>query len=609
MSKTLVVDIETKDPGLNELGPSIIRGGGRILYVSTFDGVEHVTYGDPAGESWKQPKLVEQLADPSITKVFHNGLYDMNWLINGGGLKINGRTRDTMTRATLLDEYAKYYTKEKGQGYSLDACCLRGSIGGKNKLGTIDEWWKTAGGKGKAIENLDKIPAHITTAYVRQDVQATWDLFNSQEDELIAQELLGMEELNDEMNSIALMAYKNGVRIDEKARNNLSYKTMDRVGEIKVELESKYGIDKPGSPLQLKEAFHELGLLDLLMLTDGGAPSFSTESLKPINHPLAKLLSEYKQLDKMLNTFLMGQYVDFCIDGRIHPMFLPSFGEDGGAKTGRMACQAPNLQNVPKQGHTGGGEIRPLFIANEGCKFCKFDYSQIEYLILSHYAILIQAPGWERLRDNIIAGIKYHKLVQSMLGWGDEHYTLVKALNFGSVYGMGLESFITKFYDDNLRIATERGQTVREYCTQMREDYFANAPFVRPTTKWIMECANENGYVRSFGGMKHRQPPMLYNARTGRQEVATYKLVNYLIQGGASDILKKALVKTKKAGIWDYLELNLLVHDEIDYNSDESPGALEAEKELEHCMVTAQELEVPIRVEGSRGPNWKESED
>ena len=123
------IDIETNDPCLKEWGPGACRHDGEILGVGIYCPDECIDeYFSP-----DNPKVALILADPDITKVFHNGVYDLDWLINGYGLEVRGRIEDTMTRETLLDSYAF--------SYALDACCARRGVEGKNKGDTIDKWW------------------------------------------------------------------------------------------------------------------------------------------------------------------------------------------------------------------------------------------------------------------------------------------------------------------------------------------------------------------------------------------------------------------------------------------------------------------------------------
>ena len=85
-----------------------------------------------------------------------------------------------------------------------------------------------------------------------------------------------------------------------------------------------------------------------------------------------------------------------------------------------------------------------------------------------------------------------------------------------------------------------------------------------------------------------------------------YKMVNYLIQGSASDVLKEGLVTGWEAGVFDELKMHITVHDENVFSMEKTRRAVEAAVEFERCMsnVFKEKLSVPIRVDTEIGPNW-----
>ncbi|MEX0887824.1 MAG: DNA polymerase, partial [Patescibacteria group bacterium] len=119
------------------------------------------------------------------------------------------------------------------------------------------------------------------------------------------------------------------------------------------------------SPSQILEAFRRVGL-DL--------PSTGEEILARYNHPLAKLLLEYRESEKIISAF--GDNLLEKINpktGRIHPDYMQI-----GADTGRFACSNPNLQQIPTD-----SMFRSCFIASPGHKLVIADYSQIELRIMA----------------------------------------------------------------------------------------------------------------------------------------------------------------------------------------------------------------------------------
>ena len=124
----IALDIETYDPNLKELGDGSIRKDGEILCCGSYNGKKAEAY-IPNTPGWQ--KLIDILKSDE-PKIFHNGIYDLAWLCCGYNLKVNGTIHDTMTRMSMINEYADL---------DLDSCCKQFNIKGKNKNETIEAWY------------------------------------------------------------------------------------------------------------------------------------------------------------------------------------------------------------------------------------------------------------------------------------------------------------------------------------------------------------------------------------------------------------------------------------------------------------------------------------
>lgn len=583
MDNAVVLDIETKDPHLKDFGCGAIRKDGFIVRLGLFDGRQKWRFsGHEIGPGSLAYNI---LTDSSITKICHNGVYDLDWIQNGYNIPFRGRCEDTMTRAFLLDAYADHY--------DLNSCCIRDGIPGKNATDTIQRWWEEHGGKGKAIEHMDEIPTPVVDKYLDQDLQATWDLFHSQAPRITNERL---DEANDRevrLYPLLMEMKKNGIKIDWEAREELSNRIVKEYERGMQEIQDQFPyFDSLNSSKQLARMWEELGIE--VLTTEKGNPSFSADSMELYEHPMADKITQLRTINTAITKFVDGAIPDYSILGRIHSTFFPALRDEGGTITGRFSSRDPNLQNISAREDKFGPEIRSLFIPEDGCWLGAFDYKQIEYVLFTHYST---GPGSEEARAAIASGMDYHQMVMDMMGWeGKDGRHIAKNLNFGSIYGLGYKSFAKKFRSNIYAKAQAAGQTCQQYAKERMQEYFLKVPFVKPTCYAIQNTAEKRGFVRSIGGRKQRMTP----------DGKAYKMVNYLIQGSASDVLKEGLVTGWEAGVFDELKMLLTVHDENVFSMDKTRRAVEAAVEFERSMsnVFKEKLSVPIRVDTEIGPNW-----
>lgn len=580
------VDIETHDPHLKDWGPGSIRKDGYIIGIGVYCpelGVDE--FFTP------QAKQIQEILDnPEITKVFHNGVYDLDWIMNGPDhLEVNGRCEDTMTRETLLDSYAF--------SYSLDACCARRGIEGKNKGETIDEYWKQVGGKGKAVEHLKDIPFGIVGKYCRQDCKATYDLYMAQQPLLEKEDLLRANDIECRLYPLLMDMRKNGFRVDVKGIMNLGDQLHDEYDNGVAELERTYGFSEGSLSLNSANDLEKIWRKEKLPIeyTATGKPSFAAVVLDDCPHPVAHTIKYLKGLVKTLS-FLDG-WMDLMHEEHLYPSFFPAKRDDGGTVTGRWSSQNPNLQQVPAREDKHGKEIRSLFIPEDGCLLGAFDYKQIEYRVFTHFASGEGAlEAQKQFNEN--PNTDYHQMTIDLMDWGDlgkEGRHLAKNLNFGSIYGLGPKSFATKFKQNLLHNHPERDpDNLFPVAQSLMNEYFRKVPFVKPTCNKIMQTGQTRGYVRTLSGRRQRMP----------LDNGAYKLINYLIQGSAADLLKKGIVDAWDKGVFKVLKLHAQIHDEIVFSIPKTREGYEACKTLYECMTNAYQLKIPLGVDTEIGNDW-----
>lgn len=598
----LAIDIETYDPLLHIKGDGSIRKDGYILCAGIYDGKNSKVYM-PDDPNWQEFK---ERFESSEEKVFHNGVYDLAWLCCGYNLKLNGTIHDTMTRMALIDEY---------KDLDLDSCCKYFSVAGKNKNDTIKNWYARVHNKpvDKVTDNMVwKDPLSIWNdiegrqqmiKYNLQDCKATYDLFYAQEKYMAPYK----ETYQMECDLYPLLMYmkKHGVRIDEKRLAELRTEIENDIADVEAKLVHDWGITPSiiNSPKQLAEAMHALGITSPIK-TAKGAESFSASAFDRIQHPVIADIQAWKAKDALLRKYLNGSMANSIINGRIHCTFSPNKREKGGTITGRFSCSHPNLQNIPardkKHGQkTYGQEMRELFLPEEGQYMAAFDYSQIEYVLMTHYAY---GPQAEWAREQTRAGVDFHTMAMNMTGIKERFP--VKCINYGILYGMGLATLKMQNYTAFSELAAKAGKTFDEYCNDIYYTYLNKLPVVKDTMRYIENQARVQGYVTSIGGRRHHKPKSYF--KDGKWNDGIYKITNYLIQGGAAEVLKNALVKAWKLGLFNVLTMHISVHDENVFSVPKTKEGIEAAVELEKCMNESynDRLLVPIKACGGIGENW-----
>ena len=390
-----------------------------------------------------------------------------------------------------------------------------------------------------------------------------------------------------------------GVLIDVKYLKKLSKDYHKNLSVIEKKIYKHAGDEfNINSPKQLGEV-----LFDKLELspknqkkTSTGARSTRESELQKMKdlHPIIKEIFAYRELQKLLSTYIDNIPELLDKDDRLHATFLQA-----GTTTGRMASQNPNLQNIPIRTQLGRN-IRNAFIATKGYKLVALDYSQIELRV----AAFLSAD--EKLIENFKTGGDIHAKVASEVF--DVPIDMVdaemrreaKVINFGIQYGMGVNAL-----KDNLG-------TTRAEAQKYLNEYFKVFSGLAHYMHEIKLDAARNGYTETYFGRKRHFEGINSNIPYIRA-MAERMAINAPIQGTQSDIIKIAMAR-----IDGYLEENnlakeapllLQVHDELVYEIKESKVkeiAEEIKKIMEEVLNPKDIYGIELLVDVSVGDNWGE---
>ena len=609
------LDIETYDPHLDkktgDMGPGVYRRDGYILGISLatenfahYYNIGH--YNVTEDERKHNIEYLRPLLMSDIPKLFANGMYDCDWIMNWQGspsvtqvgfrnrwdpIPVNGKWYDVQIAEALIDEN-KF-------SYNLDSIAEK-YLGIHKIKGELEKYCEEQGLPGDTRRWLYKMPSQLVYDYAVGDVVLPLEIFKDQREIIESEGYWDLFELECDLVKTVLKMRKTGCKIDQDRRDRNALSLQNQIEERMIKLRDMFGDFNPNSTKQLAEIFDERGMP--YINTEKGNPSIKNEHLQNFfdkdepygdnsEYPWVYDLWRVRKSMKVLDTFLLGSYVDFITEGSlIHPSIYATKiqnigGSVNGTKSGRFAMAKPNGQQIPAKGvDTELGTLaRQPFVAFEDCWWGKIDYSQIEYRFTAHFA---RGPGSVEVRKayNDDPNTDYHQFIMDLTKLKRR---FAKNLNFGVAYGMGARS-MARFFGWEL-----------DYCYDVLKIYHTKAPYVKSTSNSVERVALRRGYIKTFLGRR---------ARLINKDKA-YTMFCRLISGSAADLMKKAMYDIDKAGLFDVLYPHLTVHDEIDVSIPKTKIGVEAFIEMDHIMNSCIDLKVPIKTEAEIGPNWADIEE
>lgn len=363
-----------------------------------------------------------------------------------------------------------------------------------------------------------------------------------------------------------------GIMIDQEYFRTLQVRMKEQLAVIEKTISEQTGVTiNLNSPKQLSELlFTTLELAPKGKRKASGAFTTNAEQLEELRdaHPIIPLILEYREVQKLLTTYVEALLGHVKEDGRVHATFLQH-----GTTTGRFSSANPNLQNIPIKG-TSGKEIRHGFVAASGNVYIGSDYSQIELRVLA------MLSGDEQLIETFRKGEDIHMSVAAAMfnvpfsEVTNDMRRKAKVINFGILYGMGITAL-------QKNLGTSRAEAQTFY-----NSYFEAFPKIHDYLESTKEYAKTHGYTETLFGRRRYFPGITASApflRAMAERMAT----NAPIQGTNADIVKIAIKliddDLRAAGIHDKAHLILQIHDEVVYEVAEGVQA-QAEEIIKQAM-------------------------
>lgn len=381
---------------------------------------------------------------------------------------------------------------------------------------------------------FDKMPIDPGYLYAAHDAIITYELYRFQKQYLYYDASCSHEDRNG-MNGVAWTFFKiempcvkvvcdmedTGVAFDKNYAHELSIKYnallqsklemfYEEIGKYTSLIETWRRINKNasklGNPINIGSSTQIAILLyDILKIAppDPKQPrGTGVHILEKIDNPICRSILDYREVQKLLSTYIDKLPNVVHSDGRIHCSF-----NQYGADTGRMSSSDPNLQNIPSHNK----EIRKMFVASPGYVLMSSDYSQQEPKCL---AALCKQQGDSQMYDTFMQGKDLYSEIASKAfnvpydqcrefnadgttnKEGKERRTQAKSILLGVLYGRGTASIA-----EQLRCTVEKAQ-------QIKDSVFKGFPAIRRFEEDSLNMACDLGYVTTVCGRKRRLPDL-----------------------------------------------------------------------------------------------------
>ena len=540
----------------------------------------YVPVRGPLGSRVLELRLVIQSLKPVLERddveiIGQNLKYDM-LVLKKYGVTLARRLTDTMVLSYLLESGER--------NHSLDELSKRLL---KHTMIPIESLI----GKGKNQIGMDQVQVGSVTEYAAEDADATWRLEAILAPQLQQQNLWPLyTEVERPLIAVLAGMEAAGVAVDVRKLKALSHEFGNRIDQTREEIHRLAGhAFNIASGPQLRVVLFDELKLPVTKKTPKGEPSTDAEVLEELaaTHPIARLIVQHRQLEKLKGTYLDALPLMVHADGRIHASFNQVV-----AATGRLSSSDPNLQNIPVRTEDGR-QIRQAFIAGKpGWSLLTADYSQIELRVLAHFS---QDPA---LLAAFEADHDIHAVVASQI-FGvpeakvtDEQRRMAKTVNFGVIYGLSP-------YGLSTRLGITQGEAA-----SFIDAYFTRYAGVSEFIRGTLESAQTNGRVETILG-RRRAINGIKDPNSRNLNLAGRTAVNTVIQGSAADLIKTAMLKIDDALKSQGFQARMLmqIHDELVFEAPDTELDT-LTKLVDLGMTAALPFKVPIKVDIASGPNW-----
>ena len=508
-TETTGFDVKTGKDYLT--GISIAYRLGPLGIFSAYFPLRHESDNLPVDETLALLKPI--LRDKIL--IFHNRKFDLFSLKTIGITEFNAMHYDTILMAHIVNE--EWPSKQ------LDWLGKKLLKQGKDR-DEIELWTK------KMKLGWASVPPNIMEPYAKQDAEITLQLFEIFSGDFQREDLTDLWPDEVAFNTTLYTMESEGVGVNIPFCEKKVAIGEERMDSIESILSFKVSSNK-----ELGEFFFDELKMPVLKLTPGGKPSLDKhvmedyeDMLEASDNPVASLVLEYRGWQKSVSS-LYRPMLELNDNGLVRCNF-----KQHGTKTGRLSCEKPNLQQIPrKTDKEWNGDARQAFNAGDDeFDLIGYDYSQLELRLATSYGQehrLIE----EFLKDDADPFTAYSQIIGATR-------QETKTFFYANIYGAGVS-----------KIAYTLGRPIDE-TKEIHDRFLSSIPGINRASRRAADLANSRGYVRYWTGRRRHFP---YRENT-------YRAFNSILQGGAAELVKQAMLKMRQIEN-DDIKMVLQIHDEI----------------------------------------------
>lgn len=519
------------------------------------------------------PALREVFMDESITKINQNIKFDVKSVAKYLGGIPKGLYVDTQLLQHILDE--------NRMSYALQPML-------KDNFGGYDPYHK----HGKVGKTINSEAFSVACQYCHLDARWTWLLAKRLHKAIVkVPELVNVMHADQAVLPVLAQMEVNGIAVDQLAMKKLGKELLLDLNDNRLEMVNAGAFlgFNPDSTLDKQRLLFGLkrdgGLaLKTQKKTPGGQPSTDSDTLLKLQgeHPLIDLIIKHQETKKLLTTYVDGLTPQLH-QGRLHPQFHLHR-----TATGRLSASNPNLQNIPRD-----GKVRSLFVAEPGESLIVADYSQVELRVMCMFS---QDPAMSEIFVKDMYDL-HTATAAAVLGIDPTEVTAEDRQINGK-----MPNFLIGFGGGAKNLADKTGISL-EHAEEVIANYEDTFSGIFTWKKALIEEAKKLGYSETLGGRRRRLPDF-NSANKYERYRAERQAVNHRVQGTASEICKRALVRASKELPFPKVKMLVQVHDEIVIScpTDEVSTWL---PKLEEVMGDGTVMMgIPLQVTGNSAGSW-----